>query len=143
MTANRRGKAVDRQGDTVDFLLTSKRDLAAARHLFERAMGQHGLPESITTDKSGANTAAINSVIADTGAAILKRQCKYLNNVVEQDHRAIKRVTRPMMGFKNFHCAQSLIAGIETLHMIRNGQMKSGPEGQVLSKAEQFCSLAF
>ena len=59
------------------------------------------------------------------------RQCKYLNNIVEQDHRAIKRVTRPMMGFKNFHCAQSLIAGIETVHMIRKGQMKSGPEGQV------------
>jgi transposase-like protein len=70
------------------------------------------------------------------------RQCKYLNNIVEQDHRAIKRVTRPMMGFKNFHCAQSLISGIETMHMIRKGQMKSGPEGQVLSKAEQFYSLA-
>jgi len=101
------------------------------------------LPESITIDKSGANTAAINSVIADTGAAIFMRQCKYLNNIVEQEHRAIKRVTRPMMGFKNFHCAQSLIAGIETLQMIRKGQMKAGPEGEVLSKAEQFFSLAF
>ncbi len=79
----------------------------------------------------------------DTGTAILMRQCKYLNNFVEQDHRAIKRVTRPMMGFKNFRCAQSLIAGIETMRMIRKGQMKSGPEGQVLSKAEQFYSLAF
>jgi putative transposase len=106
-------------------------------------MGQHDLPESITIDKSGANTAAINSVIADTGAAILMRQCKYLDNIVEQDHRAVKRVTRPMMGFKNFRSAQSLIAGIETMHMIRKGQMKSGPEGQVLSKAEQFYSLAF
>jgi transposase-like protein len=136
-------RAVDRQGDTVDFLLTAKRDLAAARRFFERAMEQHDLPESITIDKSGANTAAINSVIADTGTAILMRQCKYLNNIVEQDHRAIKRVTRPMMGFKNFRCAQTLIAGIETMHMIRKGQMKSGPEGQVLSKAEQFYSLAF
>ncbi len=106
-------------------------------------MGQHDLPESITIDKSGANMAAINSVIADTGAAILMRQCKYLNSIVEQDHRVVKRVTRPMMGFKNFHCAQSLIAGIETLHMIRKGQMKSGPDGQVLSKAEKFYSLAF
>jgi putative transposase len=90
-------RAVDRQGDTVDFLLTAKRDLAAARRFFERAMGQHDLPESITIDKSGANTAAINSVIADTGAAILMRQCKHLNNIVEQDHRAIKRVTRPLI----------------------------------------------
>jgi transposase-like protein len=136
-------RSVDRQGDTVDFLLTAKRDLAAARRFFERAMGQHDLPESITIDKSGANTAAINSVIADTDAAILMRQCRYLNNIVEQDHRAIKRVTRPMMGFKNFHFAQSLIAGIETMHMIRKGQMKSGPKGQVLYKAEQFYSLAF
>ena len=133
-------RAVDRQGDTVDFLLTAKRDLAAARRFFERAIGQHDLPESITIDKSGAHTAAINAVIAATGAAILMRQCRCLNNIVEQDHRAVKRVTRPMMGFKNFHCAQSLIAGIETMHMIRKGQMKSGPEGQVLSKAEQFYS---
>ena len=135
-------RAVDRQDDTVDFLLTAQRDLAAARRFFERAIGQHDLPESITIDKSGANTAAINSVIADIGAAILMRQCKYLNNIVEQDHRAVNRVTRPMMEFNNFHCAQSLIAGIETLHMIRKGQMKSGPEGQFLSKAEQFYSLA-
>ena len=136
-------RALDRQGDTVDFLLAAKRDLAAARRFFERAMAQHGLPESITIDKSGANTAAINSVIADTGATVLMRQCQYLNNIVEQDHRAIKRVTRPMLGFKNFRCAQSLISGIETMHMIRKGQMKSGPEGHVLSKAEQFYSLAF
>jgi hypothetical protein len=110
---------------------------------FERAIGQHDLPESITIDKSGANTAAINGVIADTGVDILMRQCKCLNNIVEQDHTAIKRVTRPMMGFKNFQCAQSLGAGIETMHMIRKGQMKSGPEGYGLSKAEQFYSLAF
>ena len=70
-------------------------------------------------------------------------QCHDLNNIVERDHRAVTRVTRPMMGFKNFHCAQSLIAGIAPLHMIRKGQMKSDPEGQVLSKAAQFYSLAF
>ena len=91
----------------------------------------------------GANTAAFNSVIADTGAAILMRQCKCLHNIVERDHRAVKRVTRQMLGFKNFHCAQSLIAAVESMHMILKGQMKSGPEGQVLSKAEQFYSLAF
>lgn len=63
-------RAVDRQGDMVDFFLIAKRDPASARRFFERAIGQHGLPESITTDKGGANAAAINSVIADTGAAI-------------------------------------------------------------------------
>ena len=102
-------------------------DLAAARRFFEHVISQHDLPESITIDKSGANTAAINSVIADTGGDILMRKCKFLNNIVEQAHRAIKRVTRAMTGFKNFHCALSLIAGIETMHMIKKSQMKSGP----------------
>jgi transposase-like protein len=95
---------VDREGQTIDFLLTAKRDLAAAPGFFERAIGQHDLPDSITIDKSGANTAAILSIIADTGADIQMRQSKYLNNIVEQDHRAIKRITRPMMGFKNLLC---------------------------------------
>jgi hypothetical protein len=136
-------RAVDREGQTIDFLLTAKRDLAAARRFFERAIGQHDLPDSITIDKSGANTAAILSIIADTGADIQMRQNKYLNNIVEQDHRAIKRITRPMMGFKNFHCAQAIIAGIETMHMIQKRQMIPASKGQPLSKAEQFYSLAF
>ena len=69
-------RAVDRDGNTVDFLLTAKRDLAAARRFFEQAINLHDLPASITIDKSGANTAAINSVIADTGADLLLRQSK-------------------------------------------------------------------
>ncbi len=135
-------RGVDREGQTVDFLLTAKRDLAAARRFFQSAIDQHDLPESITIDKSGANTAAVRSVIADTGAAILLRQSRYLNNLVEQDHRAVKRITRPMMGFKNFHCARAIIAGIEIMHMIRKGQMVC-PEGAPLSAAQQFRSLAF
>ena len=95
-------RGVDRDGQTVDFLLTAKRDLAAARRFFERAIDRHDLPKSITIDKSGANTAAVRGVVANTGANILLRQNKYLNNRVEQDHRAVKRITRPMMGFKNF-----------------------------------------
>ena len=92
-------RAVDRDGATVDFLLTAKRDLAAARRFLERAIGQHGLPDKITIDKSGANTAAVHAIQADTGAPIELRQVKYLNNIVEQDHRAIKRIIRPMLGF--------------------------------------------
>ena len=135
-------RGVDRDGQTVDFLLTGKRDLAAARRFFERAIDQHDLPKSITIDKSGANMAAVRGVIADTGANILLRQNKYLNNRVEQDHRAVKRITRPMMGFKNFRCARAIIAGIETMHMIRKGQMVS-KQGTALSAAQQFHSLAF
>ena len=101
-------RAVDREGETVDFLLTAKRDLAAARRFLERAINLHDVPEKITIDKSGANTAAIESVKADACVDILMRQNKYLNNnIVEQDHRAIKRITRPMLGFKSFWSAGS------------------------------------
>jgi len=68
----------------------------------ERAINLHGLPEKITIDKSGANTAAIHSVNEDACLDIELRQCKYLNNIVKQDHRAVKRVTAPMLGFKSF-----------------------------------------
>jgi len=135
-------RAVDRLGQTVDFLLTAKRDEAAARRFFERAIDVHDVPEKVTIDKSGANTAAVRGLIADSGVDIELRQSKYLNNLVEQDHRAIKRRTRPMLGFKDFHCAAKIIAGIEVMHMIRKGQW-AGPEGQVMSAAELFYSLAF
>ena len=134
-------RAVDREGDTVDFLLTAKRDVAAARRFLERAISLHDVPEKITIDKSGANTAAIESIKANACVDILMRQCKYLNNMVEQDHRAVKRITRPMMGFKSFYSARIIIAGIETMHMIRKGQLDC-PGGQPASAANQFYSLA-
>ena len=92
-------RAVDRDGDTIDFLLRAKRDHAAARRFLERAIDLHGVPEKITIDKSGANTAAILSVQADSGLPIELRQSKFLNNLVEQDHRAVKRIVRSMLGF--------------------------------------------
>ena len=100
------------------------------------------MPDKITIDKSGANTAAIESVIADPGAPLQLRQSQYLNNIVEQDHRFIKRIIRPMLGFKSFRCARILLAGIETMHQIRKGQMLN-PPGQTPSAAEQFYRLAF
>src|ERR1700744_982711 len=135
-------RAVDRDGDTVDFVLTARRDEAAARRFLKRAIDQHGGPKTITIDKSGANTAAINSYNKDHRARITLRQCKYLNNVVEQDHQAIKRIVRPMLGLKSFRCARILLAGIETMHMIRKGQLAT-PKGQVASAANQFYSLEY
>ena len=114
-------RAVDRLGHTVNFLLAAKRDHAAARRFFERAIGLHGVPEKITIDKSGDNTAAVHSMIVDSGVEIELRQSKYLNNLVEQDRRAIKRRTRPVLGFKQFNCAAKFIAGIETMHMFARG----------------------
>ena len=135
-------RAVDRAGTTIDFVLRAHRDLAAARRFFERAIELHGVPETITIDKSGANTAAIEGMRADSGADIKLRQSKYLNNIVEQDHRAIKRIVRPMLGCKSFRCASSLLAGIETMHMIKKGQLDR-PEAQASTAATQFYLLAF
>ena len=135
-------RAVDRAGATIDFVLRAHRDLAAARRFFERAIELHGVPETITIDKSGANTVAIEGIRADSGADIQLRQSKYLNNLVEQDHRAIKRLVRPMLGFKSFRCARAIIAGIETMHMIKKGQL-DGLKATTSSAADKFYSLAF
>ena len=100
------------------------------------------MPEKITIDKSGANMAAIDGMRVDSGADIELRQSKYLNNIVEQDHRAIKRIVRRMLGFKSFRCASILISGIETTHMIKKGQLDR-PKAQPSTAASQFYSLAF
>ena len=132
-------RAVDKAGNTVDFLLTAKRDRKAALRFSDKATGQHGTPAKITIDKSGANTAAIESYNAEHDTEVEIRQVKYLNNVVEQDHRAIKRQVRPMMGFKSFWSAAVTLAGIELMHMIRKGQLKAAGR---LCPARQFYSLA-
>ena len=134
-------RAVDRAGDTVDFLLPAKRDKAAARRFLECAINLHSVPEKLTIDKSGANTAAIESLKVDAFVDILMCQNKYLNNIIEQDHRAVKRVTQPMLGFKSFWSVRILIGGIETMHMIRKGQMDR-PAGSTVSAADRFYSLA-
>ncbi|HEY3590595.1 MAG TPA: IS6 family transposase, partial [Buttiauxella sp.] len=117
-------RAADTNGQTIDFLLTAKRDTAAALRFFRKAIHHHGEPEVVTMDKSGANTAALTTLNAGKPdeETLTIRQSKYLNNLVEQDHRNIKRRTRPMLGFKSFRRAQTLLAGIELIHMIRKGQ---------------------
>jgi putative transposase len=132
-------RAVDKQGNTVDFLLRAHRDKAAARRYFEKAIDQNGEPETITVDKSGANLAALEALNAERSTPIKVRQNKYLNNIVEQDHRAIKRIIKPMMGFKDFRCARIILAGIELMHMIRKGQMHD--DGFAKTAAGQFYSL--
>jgi transposase-like protein len=111
-------RAVDKEGNTIDFLLTAKRDRKAAKRFLDKAIRQNGLPETITIDKSAANNAAIEDYNAEHKTSIRIRQVKYLNNIVEQDHRAVKRITRPMLGFKSFRTARILLAGIELMHMI-------------------------
>jgi putative transposase len=133
-------RAVDKAGNTIDFLFRAKRDKAAARRFFEKAIGQNGSPETVTIDKSGSNLAALNAVNAERETPIKVRQIKYLNNIVEQDHRAIKRRTRPMLGFKDLNCARVILSGIELVHMIKKGQVQCSGNTP-LSAARQFYSL--
>ncbi len=136
-------RAVDRDGQTLDFILSKRRDTAAARRFFKRAIAANRVPDRVVIDKSGANLAGLHATnvilkFTGTGAIIKNMQVKYLNNILEQDHRFIKRITAPMLGFKAFHSAAATIAGIEAAHMIRKGQF--GPNG--LSAFQQFAALA-
>ena len=132
-------RAVDKAGNTVDFLLGAHRDKAAARRYFERAIEQNGEPETINVDKSGANLAALEALNAERLTPIEVRPNIYLNNVVEQDHRAIKRIIKPMLGFKDFRCARIILSGIEIAHMIRKEQICD--DGVASTSAQKFYSL--
>jgi len=104
-------------------------------------MARNGVRETVAIDKSAANLAALEAINDDRETPIKIRQSKYLNNLVEQDHRAIKRRTRPMLGFKTYRCARILLAGIEIMHMIAKGQMKCA-RGIHPSRTDQFYDLA-
>ena len=122
-------RAVDKDGNTIDFMFSAKRDQKAALRFFKKAIGSNGLPQTVTIDKSGANNAALeqlNKLFLMSSLCFLFitiRQIKYLNNIVEQDHRHIRRIIKPMLGFKSFASAKATIAGIELHHMLRKGQM--------------------
>lgn len=135
-------RAIDKHGKTLDFMLSERRNKAAATRFFARALEVNGLPRKIVIDKSGANTAgikAINKMLkcfgCPTPIEMVRR--KYLNNIIEQDQRFIKRRIRPMLGFKSFASAASVLAGIELVNMIRKDQFT--PQ---LRPFQQFIQLA-
>jgi len=121
-------RAVDSNGETIDFLLTAKRDKKAAKRFFNKVLKSSSsvIPRTITIDKSGANLSAIKEIKREN-LEILKeleiRQNKYLNNIVEQDHRFIKKKVKSTLGFKNFNSAKRIISGIETMNMLRKQQI--------------------
>ena len=104
-------------------------------------MRANGDPEKVTIDKSGSNKAAMDEINKDREVPILVRHNKYLNNIIEQDHRAVKRITTPMMGYKSFFAARKIVASIELMHMIHKDQMVVAI-GVSLSFADQFYALA-
>ena len=134
-------RAVDTEGHTIDFLLSPNRDRDAAEAFLRKAIRNQGLPEKITIDQSGSNTAAITHCNRTHKTAIVIRHSTHLNNVVEQDHRAGKRMATTMLGFKSFWSARCTLAGIEVMHAIRKGQLRNTGEVQQ-PPAEQFYPLA-
>ena len=121
-------RAVDSRGQTIDFLLSAKRDTAAAKRFFRKALGQpHTVnPHTITVDKNAAYPKAVAEMKA-TGELWRRsrlRQCKYLNDILEQDHRRVKRLTGPGLGFGSFRTARRTLAGYEAMAMMRKGQVR-------------------
>ena len=121
-------RAVDKYGDTLDFMVSEHRDEKAATGFFKQAIANNGLPNRVVIDKSGANEAGLQNMnillfLAGWVYLIEILQVKYLNNRIEQDHRFIKKLTKPMLGFKAFYSAQATLAGIEVAHMLRKKQL--------------------
>ena len=116
-------RAVDKQGNTVDFLLTKRRQRLSAHKFLIKAITNNGKPELINIDKSGANTAAIKLYNRRNFSKIKIRQCKYLNNIVEQDHRMIKWRIVQGLGFKEFESAKRTISGVEMIRMLKKNQL--------------------
>ena len=119
-------RAVDKYGSTIDFLLTKRRMKGSAQKFLNKAIGNNGKPRIINIDKSGANTSGIRTVNKGSLSVnkIKIRRVKYLNNIVEQDHRTIKRRISISTGFKEFESAQRTLAGIEIINIIRKNQLK-------------------
>ena len=118
-------RAVDRAGRTVDFRLSANRDVAAAKAFFRKAIrSQQRAPQTITLDGYAASHRAVRELKADGSlpADTKLRSSKYLNNLIEQDHRGVKQRIAVMLGFKDFKNAAITIAGIELMHRIRKGQ---------------------
>jgi transposase, IS6 family len=112
-----------------DFLLSAKRDAEAAKRFFRKAFGQpHTVnPRTITVDKNPAYPKAVTVMKADGELWRFSRlrQCKFLNNIVEQDHRRIRRLIRPGLGFGSIWTARRTLAGYEAMAMIRKGQLRN------------------
>ena len=117
-------RAVDKYGDTIDFLLTKRRMKGSAQKFLNKAIGNNGKPRFINIDKTGANKEGIKTFNKRNFKNVKWRQCKYLNNIVEQDHRNVKRRITISTGFKDFESAQRTLAGIEVVNIIRKNQIK-------------------
>ena len=136
-------RAVDSKGDTIEFLVSEKRDKSTARRFFKKALNttHNQQPRVITTDKYPATEIAIVEEIyyGDLNCRTQHRMNQYLNNIIEQDHRFIKKKINPMLGFKSFDTAMRTLCGIEIMHMIHKGQIEG--VRSVNSEAQFICDI--
>ena len=139
-------RALDSTGQTIEFLLTARRDTAAAKRFLVKAMEASGsaMPRVMNVDKNPAYPAAVEALKADGSlpCRVQLRQCKYLNNVIEQDHRNVKKRAWLAKGYGSFQSAWRTLQGIEAIHMIRKGRVRwlaaHDAAGQALFIAELF-----
>jgi len=138
-------RAVDKEGQTIEFMLSAKRDVLAAKRFFKKMMraDHRRLPFSINVDKNAAYPDAFTS---SQDEQILPHDCKlrrvkYLNNVIEQDHRFIKKKVRASQCFKSFHTAERTLEGVEAMHMIGKGQVKRLSGSDAMGQAKFVASL--
>jgi transposase-like protein len=138
-------RAVDSTGQTIDFLLTAKRDAAAAKRFLYKLWScpSNPIPRVINVDQNPAYPAAIHALQQEgmLPRRVRLRQCKFLNNVLEQDHRVSKRRTWLAKGYNNFPSARRTLEGIETLHMIRKGRVRRVPKKDVVAEARFVAQL--
>ncbi|HEY0173816.1 MAG TPA: IS6 family transposase [Pyrinomonadaceae bacterium] len=138
-------RAVDKEGNTIEFMLSAKRDVSAAKRFFKKMMrAEHRrLPFSISVDKNAAYHEAFS--ISQEERIVPKdcklRRVKYLNNVIEQDHRFAKKKVRASQCFKSFHTAEHTLEGIESINMMRKGQVKRLAGNDAQGQAKFVASL--
>ncbi|CAI2768572.1 IS6 family transposase [Flavobacterium collinsii] len=131
-------RVVNKLDNTVDFLLTRKTQRMGAQSFLIKAISNNCRPRVININKSGSNTAAIKVYNKRSFSKIKIRQCKHLNNIVEQDHRFIKWRIQNGLGFKSFESARRTLSGIEVVHILRKNQMvRPG-----ITMFKSFCKLA-
>ena len=128
-------RAVDGTGQTIDFLLSAKRDKKAAKRFFRRALGRENTrhPRTVVTDRLKSYPGALREMKreGELGRFVQHRRGRWLNNLVEQDHRRIKRRTGPMPGFQGFWTARRTLAGVEAMAMLAKGQVRVAPANDV------------
>jgi transposase-like protein len=138
-------RAVDSTGQTIDFLLPAKRDAESAKRFFRKVFGAEGNPMArvVNVDKSPAYPAAVRALKGEgtLPRRVLLRQCRYLNNVVEQDHRFVKKRVWLAKGYSSFQSAWRTLQGIETMHMINKGRVRWLAKGDAVGQAQFVASL--